>query len=669
MIRRLLVFLIVVLVFGFGGVGQSWAQEGGWPAAPLQNGWSATTGFYLNWIKLLVCWLVFVAWVGTTDWVSRDAVQIDMDYRRWNPVVVGVFIAAYVLLWILPWFWVGFPLVALAWVVPLTTYILVRNRRVEASERVLTSAHIRFWAATHLGKLGFKVEAEAKDPLEAGVPVTLSPAAGTSDREAAARLLMARQTAGFQQARKVIYDALCRRADAILLDYSQQGVAVRLMIDGLWQNGEPMDREVGDPVLESLKALCGVNAKDRQGRQDGRFVVDYTVFKRSVFEHVERAKEAFRKRLGPQLTREFSGPGVSPVEIQLKVKMACDEKIRERFATPIGAWTPVDVADLAQLKGTEKVNPNACLDKMSCAGSLTSQGTPTGERAVIQLQVKKTRFASLDEIGMRTKMQEQILELIGRPGGFVLLSAIPGGGLRTTTNLILRTADRFVREFAGVEDEANRYEAVENIPITTYKSTEGQTPASVLANVFHMEPQVVVVRDLVNAETVAQLLAEVARPRIIVSTVRARTCVEAIYRVLALGVPAADFAPALNGVLCQRLVRKLCDTCKEGYAPTPQVLAQLGIPAGRVQALYRPPQQREQVCPECGGIGYLGRTAIFEILIMDDNLRQTLATNPNPELFRQAAQKAGMRSVQDEGIVLVAKGVTSLQELMRVLKQ
>jgi type II secretory ATPase GspE/PulE/Tfp pilus assembly ATPase PilB-like protein len=165
------------------------------------------------------------------------------------------------------------------------------------------------------------------------------------------------------------------------------------------------------------------------------------------------------------------------------------------------------------------------------------------------------------------------------------------------------------------------------------------------------------------------LLADVSHPRLILSTIRAKDCIDAIYRVLALGVPAADTAPALSAVLCQRLIRKLCESCKEAYAPTPQVLAQLGIPPGRVQALYRPPQQRSDVCPECGGVGYLGRTAIFELLVINDALRQTLAANPKPDVFRQAAQKAGVRTVQDEGIVLVAKGSTSLQELMRVLKQ
>ena len=121
------------------------------------------------------------------------------------------------------------------------------------------------------------------------------------------------------------------------------------------------------------------------------------------------------------------------------------------------------------------------------------------------------------------------------------------------------------------------------------------------------------------------------------------------------------------------MVRKLCDACKEAYAPTPQVLQQLGIPEGRVQAFYRPfqpnPQEPKEPCQACGGIGYLGRTAIFEIMVVGDTLRKTLAANPKPDLLRQAARREGMKSLQEEGILLVARGVTSLPELMRVMKQ
>jgi type II secretory ATPase GspE/PulE/Tfp pilus assembly ATPase PilB-like protein len=103
----------------------------------------------------------------------------------------------------------------------------------------------------------------------------------------------------------------------------------------------------------------------------------------------------------------------------------------------------------------------------------------------------------------------------------------------------------------------------------------------------------------------------------------------------------------------QRLVRKLCDKCKEAYVPPPQVLQRLGIPAGRVQAFYRPPtpnpQEPKEPCQQCGGIGYFGRTAIFEVLIVGDAVRQVLTAKPRLDLLRQAARRDGLKSFQEEG--------------------
>ena len=116
----------------------------------------------------------------------------------------------------------------------------------------------------------------------------------------------------------------------------------------------------------------------------------------------------------------------------------------------------------------------------------------------------------------------------------------------------------------------------------------------------------VIVRDLVNAETVGMLCAEIEeKNRLMIGTVRAKDSVEALLRVLGLGVPPAEFAKTVTAVLNQRLVRKLCEACKEAYTPPPQVLQQLGIPAGRVQAFYRPPQpnpeEPKELCTPAAG--------------------------------------------------------------------
>jgi len=668
MIRRLVVVLLLVSAFWTVGAGPALAQGG----ASLSDGW-AGPGYYLNWIKLAACWLIFLFWVATTDWVSRDAIEKKMDYLRWNPAVFGVFVAALVVSWFIPLFWVSLALLVIAHVGPLTAYIIVRNKQVEEHERVMTPAHLRAWFSDQIGKMGVKMEAEKADPFVSG-PVTLQATGGATERDNTGWLYAARQGPGLLTAQTLMTDALSRRADAVMLDYTQQGVGVRFLIDGLWQNGEPMDREAADPLIEALKLLCGLKPADRQGRQEGTLTAQYSIFRASVFRQVEKAKEAYRVKITPQVAKELAAPemNVNPADVQQRVKLAVDQRVREHFVTPIGVWTPVEKTDLSKLKYVGRINPESALEKMNCGVTLTTQGTATGERALLQLEIKGTRFLTLDEIGMRPKMQEQLKELMRRERGFLVFSALPGTGLRTTMNVVLRSADRFSSEYAAVEEEKNRYEEVENVPVTTYSAAAGQSPVSILRDFFHKEPHKVVIRDLVNAETLQTCLAEIANDRLFISTIRAKDCEEAIYRVLALGIPAADFAQGLTAVFNQRLVRKLCENCKEAYTPPPQVLGQLGIPPGKVQVFYRPPQQPQHggdVCPECSGVGYSGRTAVFELLVMDDSLRGLLAAGAEPDAVRQAARKAGNRTLQEEGIVLVAKGVTSLPELVRVMKQ
>jgi type II secretory ATPase GspE/PulE/Tfp pilus assembly ATPase PilB-like protein len=447
---------------------------------------------------------------------------------------------------------------------------------------VLPQTHERAsdWLAQ---RFGAAAGAEKLDPHETGPPVILKAFGGPTERDDNVRLLSARQAPGFLDARVVIADGLSHRAGAIMLDYSQQGVAVHWMVDGVWHTGEPLQREQGDPLLEALKLLSGLNPQQRQAAQKGTFNTEY--------------------------------------------------------------------------QSTEYTS------------TLTCQGTKTGERVLMQFLDKKVRFKGLDEIGIRPKMQEELKELLALQQGLLLFSAMPGAGLRSTFHVVVRNTDRFTREFMAIEEETKRYQEIENCPITTYKAAEGQSPASVLPKVIRAMPDVLVVRDLVDGETVSMLCKEIPDERLILSTVRAKDSAEALLRVLALGVPAAEFAQGVTGVLSQRLIRKLCEACKEAYVPTPQVLGQLGIPAGRVQAFYRPPQQPEEVCPKCGGVGYRERTAVFELLKVGDTVRKVLAAGPKLDVLRQAARKDGMRAFQEEGVLLVAKGITSLPELMRVLKQ
>ena len=583
--RGLLLLLTVMLVVLAAGAEPLLAQQNpGTNVAEVGAGWDGP-GLYFSLLKLGAAYIIFMMWVYTTDWVSTDAQELKLDYRRWTVIVFSTFMGAFLLLWIIPWFAASFSFLVIEYVAPLAAYVSHRNKQVHKSERVLTPSHIKFWLASRLALFGVNVDVEERDPHETGPPVILSARGGATERDDNVNLLSARQAPGFRDARQLVSDALYSQGDSVMLDFTQQAASVRHMIDGVWHADDPIEREIADPMLESLKILCGLDANDRKNRQEGEFRADYQSF---TFD-----------------------------------------------------------------------------------ATFASQGTKTGERVIIKLEGEATQFEEFDDIGMRPKMQEQVRGILGAKQGLVLFSAMPASGLRSTVNVALRGCDRFTREFMAVEDEANRYEPVENIMLITYNSAKGQKQIQVLRKFFLQEPNVAVIRDLDSVETVTMVCDEVLNERILISTIRAKDSADALVRVLALGVPPAKLGKSIAAVINQRLIRKLCEHCKVQYAPTPKVLQQLGIPEGRVQVFHRPPRETEieEVCPACGGIGYVGRTALFELAVIDDSVRRVLASSPEADILRQALRKAGMQSLQQEGIVLVAKGTTSLPELMRVLKQ
>lgn len=301
-----------------------------------------------------------------------------------------------------------------------------------------------------------------------------------------------------------------------------------------------------------------------------------------------------------------------------------------------------------------------------------SQGASGGEKVLLRIQEKQTRFRKLEDLNMRPKLQEQLAKLLGEHRGMIVFSAPPGHGLRTTVTCALTSADRFSREWITIQEENAVYQPVENVHPHTYKAAERALLPDMLDKWFHLEPNVVVFRDIPDGEVLELTAREVENDRLIITTVRAKDCCEALLRLAALQPRSQTFPKALIGVLNQRVLRRLCDACKQPYPPPPELLQRLGIPPGRVQALYRPgapTQERPEPCPQCQGLGYLGRAAFYELLPVNDTVRKVLAGKPDYATLRKAAKAAGMVSLQEEGVLLVAQGLTTLEELQRVLQK
>ena len=308
---------------------------------------------------------------------------------------------------------------------------------------------------------------------------------------------------------------------------------------------------------------------------------------------------------------------------------------------------------------------------------LVCQLSKNGEQVVLKFDDGTPPPANLEEAGMRPEMITQFKGFLDQVG-FVLVSGPPKSGFTTTFNTTLRAVDRYVRNVVSVDDKADNEIEVENAPITAYDSKAGETPMTVLPKLLRTYPDVICIRKLADGDTVSLMCDQPDEERLVVGGIQANDAVEALLRIIKVGAPREKFAQTINASLNVRVVRLLCDHCKQAYAPPPQLLQKLGLPPKKRIAFYRPgpppvppnikPEDAPTTCPVCNGIGYKRRSAIFELLSINDALRTALTKTNNLNQLREIAKKSGHHSLIEEGIVAAAKGMTSIQEVFRVLK-
>ncbi len=583
---------IVAVVLGLLFPDALAAQEAAsWPLDKVSFDPARGPGGYLALYKLGFVWLVFAAFVYLADWVNYDVQQLKLGAAKWNGIVVGTFLIGWLLLSVIPWFWLAFVLYVACGLGPVVAYTFKRNKSVTDDEKVLTRDHALQWAAPLLKRLGVKVPDKAASG-KGQLPIEILAKGGANDGENKATSVRLTAVKGFHAAQQLLIDIRSRRASAAVLDYSQTSVAVQFQIDGVLNNAPAKTREGCDPMLEVLKSAAGLNPKERVQRQQGFFEIKHE-----------------------------------------KGKYHC---------------------------------------------KLVSQGTPTGERVLVQVDDGFAQQAKLDNIGLRPKQQEDLKKALMEKEGLVLVSAPSGKGLSSLFTATITGVDRFMRSAVGVEHAKAHEIHVENVPVTTYDADAGQSPMTVLPGLARQYPDVYAIHDFVNGETLTMLCKEVTdEKRLVIGTIQAKEVAESIIRALMLKVPTKNLAMALTACVNGRLVRKLCEGCKQAYTPPAELLQKLRVPPEKAQSFYRVPPPKAPVqgekptppCSQCGGVGYFGRTGIFELLIVNNDVRQAIANKPSVESVRQAAQKAGMPTLQEEAIALVVRGVTSLEEIMRALKE
>lgn len=365
-----------------------------------------------------------------------------------------------------------------------------------------------------------------------------------------------------------------------------------------------------------------------------------------------------------------------------------------------GFWHPVEPMNrqegdgmLAAFKYLAGLNPKerrqqqtgsfrAITPGQKCDFDLTTVGTKTGERVVLRFRRLVKNRLTINQLGMWPDMSKRLGQTTN-VAGLTVVSAMPSQGLTSTWQAVLANSDRITRDAVALIDVNHVDTEVENVALHRFDKEAGQTPLSIIKPVLLAQPDTVVVPELIDSDTLDRLVDEALKQdRAILTQLNAKSAAEALLKLYSMSKNRQAFVQAVSAATNQRLLRRLCDDCKVTVQVQPKMIQQLGGDPRTQKTLctqFRlpPPEQRVdekgrpiefEVCETCAGIGYIGRIAAFETIFVDQKVREALSKTPNVGAIEKAARDGGKMSIASEAYKLVLLGLTTIQEVQRVMK-
>lgn len=353
------------------------------------------------------------------------------------------------------------------------------------------------------------------------------------------------------------------------------------------------------------------------------------------------------------LRRRASDIHIQPLENRLVIRFRIDGMLVDSFSPPL-SLAPAISSRLKVMAELDIANRHSPQDGQTTVriGSrkidIRFSCVPTifGERIVLRLLDQSQTQLTLDALGMTQPMQRHLIELISRPNGMVLVTGPTGSGKTTTLYAAMEKIDRSSRNVMTIEDPVEYH--LEGIAQIQVNVKRGVTFAAGLRSILRQDPDVVLVGEIRDAET-AQLAVQASLTgHLVLATLHTNDSPSAISRLQDIGIEPYLISSSLLAVLAQRLMRRTCAAC-----------------AGRGELLGAGGKTAR--CETCYGSGFRGRVAIYEIMTMSDDIRRLTMTTADARAIRSLAMQEGMRGMLDDGQEKIARGLTTEQELRRVL--
>lgn len=359
---------------------------------------------------------------------------------------------------------------------------------------------------------------------------------------------------------------------------------------------------------------------------------------------------------------------IEPMQDQLKVRYRIDGVLEERMILPKNMHLPI-VSSLKIMGGmdiAERRVPQDGRVRVKLKGEdldlrMSTFPTMYGEKMVLRL-LPKGKIMTLEDLGFSSDERKTFTEIINQPYGIFLVTGPTGSGKSTTLYAALQKLNSQERNIISIEDPIEN--EIPGINQAQVNLRAGVTFASALRSMLRQDPDVIMVGEIRDAETADIAVRSAMTGHLVFSTLHTNTAVGAVARLIDLGVEPFLISSALLGVLAQRLVRKICPHCKKELKMDKEHLRLLIGGDIKNEKLYK-----GTGCKQCRMSGYLGRTGIFELMYVDDRLKGMIVRGASEDELAKYTNEKGMINIRKAGIKKALKGITTVEEVLRVTEK
>lgn len=373
------------------------------------------------------------------------------------------------------------------------------------------------------------------------------------------------------------------------------------------------------------------------------------------------------------ISRSISDGGsdihIEPAKDYVRVRLRVDGILHEIMRIPkkvqaslISRFKIMAEMDIATKRSPQDGRIGAIIDGRQYDFRVSTLPSVYGEKVVLRILDKSSVSVGLHKLGMLPETLEKFESLISRTYGIILVTGPTGSGKSTTLYSVLTKLNSGEKNILTIEDPVE-YE-LEGLTQVQINNRAGLTFASGLRTMLRQDPDIAMVGEIRDAETATIATEAALTGHLVLSTLHTNDAPGAMTRLVDMGIEPFLIASSVIGVLAQRLVRVVCPKCKEQYTPPRDAIGRLGIEVdGDAKVTF----YRGRGCDYCRGTGYKGRVGVYELMVVNDRIRDLVLQKASAHVIREAAIESGMKTLKDDAVAKILLGQTTLEECLRVI--